>query len=82
MLSRAMLEEGEERQDSAFEEVVVPVVDASLMGGEEEGGRGGGDQSTGSVEGPVEPCHVAILEPVEVRFSRWRKQKSSRSGVG
>ena len=41
MLSRAMLEEGEERQDLAFEEVVVPVVDASLMGGEEEGGRGG-----------------------------------------
>ena len=66
MLSRAMLEEGEERQDLAFEEVVV---DASLMGGEEEGGRGGRDQSTGSVEGPVEPCYVAVLEPVEIRFS-------------
>ena len=51
MLSRAMLEEGEERQDLAFEAVVV-VVDASLMGGEEDGGRGGGDQSTAVWRGP------------------------------
>ena len=53
-LSRAMLEEGEERQDLAFKEEVGCWwwMDASLMGGEEEGGRGRGDQSTAVWRGP------------------------------
>ena len=51
MLSRAMLEEGEEH-DLAFEVVVVLVMAASLMGGEEEGGRGGVSPIDGRVEGP------------------------------